>query len=140
MTDDVLIDAENLLEVLNSKETAGAIKFIKRKTVFLITPDPFENHNKANEYLKYGFKASYECGRRNEAPILCYSFKLGMYGFNQWTLRSGPFSDQQLFDMQVSIMLKCHYVAVYGNEYTNSMNQLLNIAKINMPRIEFRSL
>jgi hypothetical protein len=63
-----------------------------------------------------------------------------MYGFNQWTLRSGPFSDQQLFDMQVSIMLKCHYVAVYGNEYTNSMNQLLNIAKINMPRIEFRSL
>ena len=56
MTDDVLIDAENLLEVLNSKETTDAIKFIKRKTVFLITPDPFENHNKANEYLKYGFR------------------------------------------------------------------------------------
>lgn len=135
-----IIDAKDLLEILNPKETNDAAKFVKRKMVFLITPDPFENQNRSMEYLRYGFRASYDCGRRNESPMLCYSFKLGLYGFNQWTLRSGPFSNQQLFDMQVSIMLKCHYVAVYGNEYTESMDRLLNIAKIHIPRIDFRSL
>lgn len=133
-------DAKDLLEVLSPDQTTEAAKFVKRKVVFLITPDPFENTNKSNEYLKYGFRASFDCGRRNEAPVLCYSFKLGMYGFNQWTLRSGPFSNQQLFDMQVSEMLRCHYVAVYGNEYTESMNKLLNVAKLHIPRIDFRSL
>jgi len=139
MTDN-LIDASDLLEAISNKDLPAAVRYNKRKVVFLITPDPFENHNKIMDYLRYGMRCATDSGRRTECPVLCYTIKLGLYGFNQWNLQAGPFSHQQLFDMQVSQMLRCNYVAVYGNEYTESMNRLLNVAKLNIPRIDFRTL
>lgn len=135
-----LIDSSVLLEAISNKDLPEAVKYYKRKVVFIISPDPFENNHKINDYLRYGMRAATDSGRRTECPVLCYTIKLGLYGFNQWNLQAGPFSKQQLFDMQVSQMLRCNYVAVYGNEYTESMNILLNVAKLTIPRIDFRTI
>lgn len=133
------IDAKDLLEAISSNPSKK-FKYVKRRLVFIICADPFENPQKQMDYLKYGFRAAADSGRKMESPLLCYSFKLGMFGFTQFTTRVGPFSDQQLFDMQVSMMLRCNYVAVYGNEYTESMQRLIDVASVSIPRIEFRTI
>ena len=133
------IDAKDLLEAISSDQSKK-FKYVKRRVVFVICPDPFENPQKQMDYLKYGFRASSDAGRKMESPLLCYAFKLGMFGFTQFTMRVGPFSDQQLFDMQVSMMLRCNYVAVYGNEYTESMQRLIDVATVSIPRIDFRTI
>lgn len=135
-----LIDSSDLLEAITNINEGTAPSFVKRKVVFVICPDPFENPSKSNDYIRYGFKCANDVGRRNETPILSYSFKLGLFGFNQWTMRMGSFSDQQLFDMQVSQMLRSNYIAVYGNDYTASMDKLLSVAKLHMGRIDFRTI
>ncbi len=135
-----LFESKDLIEAISSKEVTEATRFVKRKVVFIICPDPFISKERPMDHLKYGYRAASDSGRRMESPIICYSFKLGMFGFNQWTTRMGPFSDQQLFDMQVSQMLRSNYVAVYGNEYTESMERLINVAKLNIPRIDYRTV
>lgn len=133
-----LIDSDVFLEAISLPEK---IPYFKRKVVFIICPDPYESKT-PYDTLRYGFRAAADSGRKNESPELCYSFKLGLYGFNQWTLRTTPFSQQQLFDMQVSQMLRSNFIAVYSNDsvYTESMEKLLNIAKVNIARIDFRSI
>ena len=133
------IDAKDLLEAISSNP-GNKFKYTKRRVVFIICPDPFENPQKQMEYLKYGFRAAADAGRKQESPLLCYSFKLGMYGFTQFTNRVGPFHEKELFDMQVSQMLRCNYIAVYGNEYTESMQRLIDVASVSIPRIEFRTI
>lgn len=135
-----LIDSKQLLEAVKPIDIKNSTRYIKRKLVFIICPDPFITKGNPMEILRMGYKAANDSGKRNESPLLCYSFKLGMFGFNQWTNRMGPFSDQQLFDMQVSMMLRSNYVAVYGKEYTESMETLIGVAKLNIPRIDYRSL
>lgn len=112
----------------------------KRPVVYIIAPDPFDLKTNINTILMFGNRASADSGKRNECPVLCYSLKLGLYGFNQWTVRVAPFNAQQLFDMQVSQMLKCNFVAVYGTEFTESMERLIAVAKNRIPRIDFRNI
>lgn len=141
--DDSLIDSSVLLEKsLSSDDLKKATRFVKRKVVFVILPDPFDKGVMSPmDRLRYGFKVANHSGLHHECPILCYSFKLGLYGFNQWSLRTGAFSEQMLFDMQVSQMLRSNYVVVYSNgDYTESMNRLLNIARLHIARIDIRSI
>lgn len=133
------IDAKDLLEAI-STDSSRKYKYNKRKLVFIICPDPFENPQNQMEILRNGFKAAADSGRKMESPLLCYSFKLALYGFTQFTNRIGPFGDQQLFDMQVSQMLRSNYVAVYGNEYTESMQRLIDIASVSVSRIDYRRI
>lgn len=134
-----LIDSKDLLEAISSKDLSNAVRYSKRKVAFIICPDPFES-NKPMDHLRYGMRCATDSGRRSECPILCYSIKLSLFGFNQWHMQAGPFNKQQLFDMQVSEMLRSNMVVVYGNEYTESMNNLLNVAKLNISRIDFRTI
>jgi len=112
----------------------------KRPLVYIIAPDPFELKSNINTILLFGNRASADSGKKNESPLLCYSLKLGLYGFNHWSIKPAPFSPQQVFDMQVSQMLKCNFVAVYGTEITESMDRLLAVAKNRMSRIDFRNI
>lgn len=122
-------------------ETTNTIPpYTKRPVVYIIAPDPFDLKTNINIILSFGNRASAHSGKRNESPVLCYALKFGLYGFNQWSVRSAPFSDQQLFDMQVSEMLRCNFVAVYGTEHTESMERLLNVARNKMQRIDFRNV
>lgn len=131
------IDSKLLLEAITPDH---AINYNVRKIVFAICPDPFESNSNPLEVLKFGYKVSMDIAKRTESPVLCYAPKLAMYGFQQWTIRVGPISKQHLFDIQVSQMLRCHYVAVYGKEVTESMQNLLDVAKIRMSRIDFRNV
>ena len=136
----MLIEPDIMLEAISSKDIPNTLRFSRRKVVFLITPDPFENPSRLQDYLRYGTRAAQDSYRKNECPILCYSMKLTLLGYNQWNTHSGPYTSQHLFDMQVSQMLRSNYVVVYGNEYTESMNNLLNIAKLNISRIDYRTV
>lgn len=133
--------ASTLLEFNDDlNESSTTATYIKRPVVFIILPDPFDLKTNINMNLSFGYRVAADAGRRNESPILCYAFKLGLYGFNQWINHVTPFSEQQIFDMQVSQMLRCNHVAVYGKEYTDNMEKLINIARIRMSRIEFRNI
>lgn len=135
-----LIDSDDLIEAISSKDLPNAVRYTKRKLAFIICPDPYEIDSTPLKRLQYGMRCATDSGRRGEAPILCYSFKLGLYGFNQWHLQAGPFSKQQLFDMTVTQMIKTNFVIVYGDEYTDSMNNLLNVAKLTVNRIDYRTI
>lgn len=134
--------ASDLLEF--NEELNESVKnlpsYIKKPVVFLIVPDPFDLKTNINSNLLFGNRAAADCGRKNEAPILCYAFKLGLYNFNQWANAISPFSPQQLFDMQVSQMLRCDRVAVYGKEYTEGMERLIAVARNRMGRIDLRNI
>lgn len=134
--------ASDLLEFNDElNESSNSIpSYYKRPVVYLIVPDPFDLKTNINKNLIFGNRASADAGRKNESPILCYALKLGLYNFNQWKIHVAPFSDQQLFDMQVSQMLRCNHVAVYGNELTDSMNKLINVARNRISRIDFRNI
>lgn len=125
-------------EELNESDVPPS--YHRRPLVYIIAPDPFDLKTNINTILMFGHRACADSGKRNESPLLCYSMKLGLYGFNQWTVRVAPFSPQQLFDMQVSQMLKCNFVAVYGTEFTESMERLIAVAKSRIPRIDFRNV
>ena len=114
--------------------------YTKRPVVYLIVPDPFDLKTNINTNLIFGNRASADAGRKNESPILCYSLKLGLFGYSQWVNHVSPFSEQQIFDMQVSQMLRCNHVAVYGKEITDGMNALIANARNRMSRIHFRSI
>lgn len=141
--DETVIDSVDLLESISgSSRFANSVRYSKRRLVFIISPDPFEEKLHPLDVLRYGFKVASNSAFRGECPIMSYSIKLALFGFNQWTLRTGAISNQQLFDMQVSLMLKCNYIAVYCNgDYTDSMNRLLDIARMNhISRIDIRSV
>lgn len=128
-------DLNELTEIVRPVE-----KYVKKKVVFIICPDPFNHENSmyGNTLLKDGFKHAADSGRKMESPIICYAYKLGLFGFNQWQNRLTSFSDQDLFNMSVSQMLKCDYIAVYGDKYTSDMEKLINVAKHHFTRIDFR--
>lgn len=140
MKEDHLFDSSVLLEGLTSRESGEASKYVRRKVVYIISPDPFISNDHPMDHLKFGYRASIDCARKQEMPVLSYAFKLGMFGFNGWSVRMGAFSDDQLFDMQVSQMLKSDFVAVYGQTYTESMQKLINVAKLKISRIDFRTI
>lgn len=121
-------------------ESSGPPPYNRRPLVYIIAPDPFELKSNINTILLFGNRACADSGKKNESPLLCYALKLGLYGFNHWSVKPAPFSAQQLFDMQVSQMLKCKFVAVYGTEMTESMERLLAVARNKMPRIDFRNI
>ena len=131
-----LLDFDN--ELNESSKNLPA--YYKRPVVFVIVPDPFDLKTNINTNLMFGNKAAADSGRKNESPLLCYAFKLGLYNFNQWSVRVAPFSDQQLFDMQASQMLRCNHVAVYGKDITDNMQRLIEVARNRMGRIDFRNI
>lgn len=134
--------ASDLLEFNDqlNESSASLPSYYKRPVVYLIVPDPFDLKTNINTNLLFGNKAATDSGRKNESPILCYSLKLGLYNFNQWKIHVAPFSEQQLFDMQVSQMLRCNHVAVYGKEFTDGMERLIAVARNRMGRIDFRNV
>lgn len=121
-------------------ESSGPPPYTKRPLVYIIAPDPFDLKTNINTILLFGNRASADSGKKNESPVLCYAMKFGLYGFHSWSVKAAPFSDRQIFDMQVSQMLRCSFVAVYGTEITESMERLLAVAKNRMPRIDFRNI
>ncbi len=130
------IDSTLFLEAITPEH---AMSYNIRKVVYVICDDPFESKNPL-EVLKRGYKISMDVAKRQESPLLCYSPKLAMYGFQQWSIRVGPISKQHVFDIQVSQMVKSHYVAVYGREITESMQKLIDVAKLKVGRIDFRNV
>lgn len=132
--------ASDLLE-FNDELNEGALpSYHKRPVVFIIVPDPFDLKTNINTNLLFGNRAAADAGKKNESPLLCYAFKLGLYGFNQWTNHVAPFNEQQLFDMQISMMLRCNYVAVYGKDYTENMDRLIEVARNRISRIDIRTI
>lgn len=142
--DNGIINATDFLNAINedvSDENAFAnIQFAKRKSVFLILPDPFESNNQYQTF-KFGQRCMIHSASRGESPLPCYAFKLALFGFQNLRIQTSPFSTQQLFDMSVGQMLKSHYVVVYSNgTYTENMKRLLSVAEQYVSRIDIRQM
>lgn len=142
--DNGIINATDFLNAINedvSDENAFAnIQFAKRKSVFLILPDPFESTNQYQTF-KFGQRCMIHSANRGESPLPCYAFKLALFGFQNLRIQTSPFSTQQLFDMSVGQMLKSHYVVVYSNgTYTENMKRLLSVAEQYVSRIDIRQM
>lgn len=142
--DDGIIEATDFLCALNEDisddNTIRNVSFVKRKSVFLILPDPFESDN-SYQTFRFGQRCMIHSANRGESPLPCYAFKLALFGFQNLRIQTSPFSKQQLFDMSVSMMLRSNHVVVYTNgTYTETMENLLSVAKQYVSRIDIRQM
>lgn len=149
-----MVQANQLLEALiydkkqtrdDHEETITAIKKDKsansKRSVFIVVPNPYLDKGNDKELFKYASRCIHDSLRRGETPVLCFSTTMGLYGFGQFMNSGLRISEHLLFDASINIMTDCDYVAIYvDNDISDSMEDIIGIAKIRVKRIDVRTV